>query len=99
VAAGAGRKKHNWLPGTRDEAGNFSTTCKNCALTASEGWYEEGGMVLHVEPWRTPDGRLIRIRPAVWLEAPEAAPPLEGAFPGITIGGVPECPKSPEGWS
>ncbi len=47
----------------------------------------------------TPDGVLLRIRPQLWLEPPSGAPPLEGAFPGVEEGGVPECPKTPEGWT
>lgn len=99
--AAMGRKKHNWAPslGTREADGTLTSRCKHCLLEHRESWHEQDGQVLHVDQWWTPGGQLFRIRPGLWLEPPASAPPLEGAFPGVEIGGVPECPKTAEAWT
>jgi hypothetical protein len=96
-----GRKRHNWDPAlsSREPDGTLTSRCKNCGMSQRDGYYSASGRVYSVLQWATPAGRLLAIRPIVDLYPPKKAPPLEGAFPGIPVSGMPECPKTPDGWA
>ncbi|SNR99074.1 hypothetical protein SAMN06272737_1582 [Blastococcus mobilis] len=96
-----GRRNHNWDPSlsVREKDGSLTSCCRNCGMIERHGYYSRDGRVYGVKQWRAPDGRLLAIRPVVVDRlASKAASPIEDAFPGATVSGMPECPKSRDAW-
>ncbi|MCU1592426.1 MAG: hypothetical protein JWP11_3682 [Frankiales bacterium] len=95
------RSNHSWDPSlsTRDPDGRFTARCRHCLLEETNDWLKHDGRVYEVRQWRTPTGQLMRIRPLVAVDAPKDAPALADTFPDVEVGGVPPCPKTPDGWA
>lgn len=96
-----GRKRHNWHPASssREADGTLVSRCKNCGMIQRDGWFTINGRIYAVLQWAAPDGRLLAVRPIVDIQPPKTAPPFDGAFPGVPVAGMPECPKSVEAWA
>lgn len=95
-----GRKNHYWDPelSVRDEAGAWTSACRNCGMLERGGWFGRDRTVYWVKQWLTPQQGLLGIRPLIYIDAPPDAPELDVAFPGMEPTRMPECPKSRDGW-
>ena len=91
-----GRRNHRW--GFLDD--NDECACRKCGLIERTAFYSaEDGRVFSVIAWRTPDDRVLAIRPCRVYDPPVSAPPMAAAFPGVPVSGLPECPGDPASWS
>jgi hypothetical protein len=89
------RTRHEW----------YDASCRFCGLSEREAWVlDERGRPVMALVWSSPWGpgvRTLAFPPLRGLQPPDTGIellPLAATFPGVEVGGMPDCPGSPYEW-